>query len=76
MYMKIFLDSWHSNFKLCMAMVAHTVKTDRNEHDKENYSPLLVQEAIPDYRHNEVQGDSQNCKTFVVDVMKQVDSIK
>jgi hypothetical protein len=76
MYMKIFLGSWHSNFKLSMAMVVHNVKTDRNENNNENYSPLLLQGAIPDYRHNEVQGESQNCRTFVVDVMKQVDSIQ
>jgi len=74
--MKIFLGSWHSNFKLSMATVAHIVKTDRSENNNENYSPLLLQGAIPDYRHTEVQGDSQNCKTFVADVMKLVDSIK
>jgi hypothetical protein len=74
--MIISLGSWNSNFQLSMAMVAHTVKTDRSENNNENYSPLLLQGAIPDYRHTEVQGDSQNRKTFVVDVMKQVHSIK
>ena len=28
MHMKIFLGSWHSNFKLSKAMVAHIVKTE------------------------------------------------
>lgn len=75
MYMKIFLSSLHSNFKFSVEMVAHTVKTDQSENNNENYSPLLLQGAIPDYRHTEVEEDSLNCKTFVVDVIKQIDSI-
>jgi hypothetical protein len=59
-----------------MTVVAHTVKTDQSENNTEHYSSLLLQGAIPDYRHTEVQEDSQNCKTFTVDVMKQVGSIK
>jgi hypothetical protein len=59
-----------------MAMIAHIVKTDQSENNNENYSPLLLQGAIPDFRHTEVQEDSQNCKTFVVDVIKQVDCIE
>jgi hypothetical protein len=59
-----------------MAMVAHTVKTNQSENNMENYSPLLLKGAIPDYRHIEVQGESKNCQTCVVDVMKQVGSIQ
>lgn len=74
----------HENISRCLAFKfqtfydngCHTVKTDRSKNNNENYSSLLLQGAIPDYRHTEVHGDSQNCRTFVVDVMKQVDSIK
>lgn len=55
-------------------MVSHTVKTDQAENNTENYIPLLLQGAVPGYRHIQVQGDAKIAKHSLVDMMKQVRS--